>query len=1373
MKAEMKKEYYLGLDLGTNSVGWAVTNEKYELIRVKGKDFWGIREFEAAEGAVERRTKRISRRRLQREKARIGILKSYFEEEIVKVDPLFYVRLDNSKYFPEDKDPRLTTLNGIFADENYSDREYFEEYPTIFHLRKALIEDTVRHDEKYARLVFLALLNMFKHRGHFLDTSLSGEGKTAAIHDIYPEFVRCAKETVEVYFLPEAGEDIEHILAERSLSASKKAEEIGKICSFDGETKDEVKIRKLLIKALCGLKVDLRYVFVELEEVEEKVELCFKDSDFEDKEEEYVNVIGSANYELIAIMKRMYDAGALVNILRGHDYLSMARCEEYEKHRMDLKKLKQVYKEYKTEDEYNQMFRMSEPGSYSAYVKSVNSDKFNSNGKPDRRNGELRSRADLYANIKKDLKGIEDDRVTEILEQIANETFLPKQLTRGNGIIPNQVHKREMKAILDHAVNYLPFLNEIDESGLKTAERILQLFSFQIPYYIGPTTNRSAENGGNGWIVRKEPGQILPWNIREKIDFEKTNEEFILKLIRKCTYMSDERVLPKSSLEYEAFCVLNEINNLRVDGERIGVQLKQEIYQELFCKGKKVTKKQLCDLLRNRGIITDATQISGIDININNSLSSYGKFHSIFGDFMEKDSYRKRIEEIIKIVTIYGDAKKELKRRLENDFSDILDEKMMKRILGFRFKDWGRFSKKLLELQGCEKSTGEVRSLIRTMWETNYNFMELINSDKFTFKEELENQVHQKELLLSEIRAEDLNEFYFSAPVKRMVWQTILLMKEITRIMGCNPKKIFIEMTRSDDDKKGDEGRKDSRSKQLIALYRKIKDETRDWEKEIEEKGNSGILNSKKMYLYYMQKGRCMYTGEPIDLDDLFMQNSKYDIDHIYPRHFVKDDNISNNLVLVNKQSNAYKSDNYPLSTMPSEVYKMWEELHRENFINDEKYHRLTSRNEFSEDQRADFIARQLVETSQGTKGIADLLKQMMPSDETTIVYAKARNVSDFRRDYKLLKSRIVNEFHHAQDAYLNIVVGNVYYTKFTQDPKHFIQKEWRKDPKKNNYHLDKMFERDVVRDGKIAWIAQTDDKPGTIATVQKMMSKNTPLMTRMSYEAHGGITKKETIYSAKVAKADMYFPQKTKSDPKMCDVTKYGGISNVASSYFFLVEHTKKKKRVRTIEVVPVYMVKVVEKDDNELIRYCVEKLKLVDPDIRLKKIAINSLLMRNGYRMYITGKHNVYYHYVDNAMNLCLDQNNINYIKKIEKSVEQNYIAKEITEVKNKAFYDLIQDKHTYGIYAKSPKSMTGIMDRGKGEFASLSVFKQCQVLLELLKLTRIGKNTADLTSIGGIKQSGILEINKTISEDNHLYLISQSVTGIYEEVKDLLTV
>ena len=40
-----------------------------------------------------------------------------------------------------------------------------------------------------------------------------------------------------------------------------------------------------------------------------------------------------------------------------------------------------------------------------------------------------------------------------------------------------------------------------------------------------------------------------------------------------------------------------------------------------------------------------------------------------------------------------------------------------------------------------------------------------------------------------------------------------------------------------------------------------------------------------------------MYSGETIELSDL-MNNNLYDIDHIYPRHFIKDDSIENNLVV-------------------------------------------------------------------------------------------------------------------------------------------------------------------------------------------------------------------------------------------------------------------------------------------------------------------------------------------------------------------------------------------------------------------------------------------------------------------------------------------
>ena len=38
MKTQKNQKYYLGLDMGTSSVGWAVTDSDYRLIRKKGKD---------------------------------------------------------------------------------------------------------------------------------------------------------------------------------------------------------------------------------------------------------------------------------------------------------------------------------------------------------------------------------------------------------------------------------------------------------------------------------------------------------------------------------------------------------------------------------------------------------------------------------------------------------------------------------------------------------------------------------------------------------------------------------------------------------------------------------------------------------------------------------------------------------------------------------------------------------------------------------------------------------------------------------------------------------------------------------------------------------------------------------------------------------------------------------------------------------------------------------------------------------------------------------------------------------------------------------------------------------------------------------------
>lgn len=1346
-----KREYYLGLDMGVASVGWAVTDKDYNLLRAKGKDLWGIREFDEAKTSEQRRIQRISRRRRQRETARIGLLKDYFHDAIMEKDAGFYQRLENSKYYLEDKDDFVKSKNGIFNDSDYQDVDYYREYPTIFHLRKELLNSSSEHD---VRLVYLALLNMFKHRGHFLNAGLSEEGSQRTLEQAYRDFCGVLQEEVGISFeMPENMGEMEEILVDRERSRTKKAEELNKLLSVGAKEKQKAEF----VKAICGLKVSARRLFTDLEE-EQKADNCFGDSGYEEKIAEISEAVGDKYFEIIERMKEIYDISVLGKIMKGFGYLSEARVAEYEKHGADLKILKSVMKKYASKEEYDYLFRSSEKGTYSAYVNSVNAKV------KVRRNMDERKTEEFYKTLKRLIKEMprDDEQVSYILEELEKESFLPKQLTASNGVIPNQVHVREMRKILENAENYLPFLQEKDESGYTVSQRILKLFMFQIPYYIGPVSKDSK----TGWVVRKESGQVLPWNLEEKIDVKATSEEFISRMVRRCSYLNGEKVLPKGSLEYESFCVLNEINSIAVDGERISVAMKQKLYNDLFKRGKKVTRKQICTYLYAQGVLEDESQLSGIDVSVNNSLSTYGKFKTILGDTIEEDFVKKMVEKIVFWGTVYGESKKFLKEKIAEEYGDVLSGEQIKRILGFKFKDWGRLSKEFLELPGCDTSVGECVSLIRMMWETNLNLMELINSSEYSYKAELADRQEKSLKSFCEMQPEDLDEYYFSAPVKRMVWQTILIIKELEQIMGAPPKRIFMEMTRKPEEKKA---RTISRKQKFLDLYKNVKSETRDWKGEIEKADESGTLRSKKMYLYLTQMGRCMYTGEEIHLDDLFKDNL-YDIDHIYPRHFVKDDNIDNNLVLVKKEVNAHKSDVYPLEKNIYDTQKdMWKVLLEKKLITEEKYKRLTGRKGFTEEQKADFIARQLVETSQGTKSVAEILKKILP--DTTLVYSKASNVSEFRQTRGFVKCRSINEFHHAQDAYLNIVVGNVYYVKFTQSPLNFIKREYIKDSEKYRYNLSRMFDWDVLRDGEVAWIGSKEGKtPGTIATVRKMMEKNTPLMTRRNFTAHGEIAN-ATLYGKNKASAENYIPLKS-NDIRMSDVKKYGGFTSVSTAYFFLVEHTEKGKRVRTLETVPIYMADQIEKKPQKLYLYCTEVLKLQEPDIRAAKIKMQSLVKKDGYFVYISGKTGKRLT-LRNAVNLCLKKEWTEYAKKLEKIQDSGTMAEGISAEKNIEFYDLLNEKFNDSIYAKRPNPVGEKVNAGKELFIGLSVKEQCKVLNELLKLTAIGLSAADLTLLNESRATGVMLMSKKVNDMKELVLINQSVTGVYESQIDLLTV
>lgn len=682
-----------------------------------------------------------------------------------------------------------------------------------------------------------------------------------------------------------------------------------------------------------------------------------------------------------------------------------------------MQRLKAYVNEYLPEKKY-EIFKVSKDklNNYVAYCAHI---------KTSKGTGVLENKCtqeDFCKYIKKTLGPCQDDSFVDMFDKIENGTFMPKQVSKDNGVIPMQLNEKELKAILNNAKEYLPFLNSKDDDGITVLDKIIKIFEYRIPYYIGPLNNKSTRS----WLVRSNE-KIYPWNIEKVVDFDKSAEEFINNLTSKCTYLPKYDVVPKCSLLYSKYAVLNELNNLKIDGERITVKLKQEIYNDLFTKYTKVSQKALENYLKSRNI--EFTTLTGFDISFKSSLKPFKDLQAYDLSFEEK-------EEIIKAITIFGDDKKLLRKRLKKEFSGKFTDDEIIKISKLKYTGWGRFSKEFLTtVYATEKESGEYMNIITALWQTNFNLMEILYSDTFTCDDNDTKIIDYLAKLNSFDGKKSLNkmveELYISPKVKRPVYQSLLITKEIEKIMKCPPKKIFVEVAKGPQEKK----RTQSRKNKLIDLYKSCKKDFDDIEEynrlysSLDSKSEDE-LRSDKLYFYYTQFGECMYTGEKIDLGLLMSGNPRYDIDHIYPQSKIKDDSL-NNRVLVVKTQNAEKTNVYPLSSdIRANRKGFWNMLLKKGLISKEKYNRLVRNTPLSDDELSAFVARQLVETRQSTKAVTGILKSLYP--DTEIVYVKAALASEMRQTYDMLKCREVNDFHHAKDAYLNIVVGNVYNVKFT-----------------------------------------------------------------------------------------------------------------------------------------------------------------------------------------------------------------------------------------------------------------------------------------------------------------------------------------------------
>jgi CRISPR-associated endonuclease Csn1 len=1351
----MNEKIFLGLDIGTSSCGFALTDGDYNVIQKRGKALWGTRQFDEAQPAADRRVKRATRRRLDRRKHRIALLQRLFAEEIEKVDPLFFMRLSSSSLWEEDK-PDIGKYS-LFNDAEYADKQHFRKYKSIYHLRS----DLMKNGNCDIRLLYLAAHHIIKYRGHFLiegqkfDINALGIESLRTLNDYFSE--EDNDEVNGLRFDISDGDGINQIAADGTISLSVRQKRLAQILGCAGNKK-AVKI----IAVFSGGKVKLSDLFDELDDSEID-KLCF-DGKYEENEPKLQAAVGDKFY-LIKLLKSVYDWLVLARISKGHENISDAMLGIFDKHNEDLNRLKKFIKRYYPK-KYYAIFRSNdEKTGYCAYV--------GSNLNRGKVIVKKCSKEEFYIFVKRVLAEkadilADDTEYKYFMAEIEKGTLLQKMNTKDNGTIPYQLHEIELSKILDKAAEFHPFLNEADGYGT-VKDKLLSVLTFRVPYYVGPLNGHGKATGANVWIEKLSNAletKIFPWNFKDVVDEQKSAEAFIRRMTNKCTYLFKEDVLAKQSLRYSEFMVLNELNNLKINGERVPVSLKCKIYDELFKQKKTVSMRSLVSFLKSEGYVyIDETAISGIDGGFKSSLASYITMRGIFGAELERN--RDIAEKAIFWHTIFPE-KSMVEKQLRLHYGRLLDDVKIKALKGLTFSGWGSFSEKFLSGNSAEGADGASASVIELLYSTNKNLQELLADGRFGFAETIREENGCND---SEISYESVKEMYCSPAVKRAVWQANLITDELVKAAGRAPDKIFIEVTRSG--RESEKGKRTkSRKQQIESLYRESKLAAGELEKLHTE--ISGLtdaqLRSDKLFLYFMQLGKCAYSGEPIDLS---RANDYYDIDHIVPQSVIKDDSL-NNRVLVTRKANADKGDTYPV---PKEYREkgiaLWQTWLRHNLISKEKFSRLTRTVPLTIDEQAEFINRQIVFTGQAAKAVAKLFEDKFRAYGTEIVYSKAGNVSDFRHRFELLKSRDVNDFHHAKDAYLNIVVGNVFNTKFGHNAYFYL----RDAQGSGGSNVDKIYNYDI----KNAWRAGGS----TIDTVRKNMARNNCLVTKKVREEHGQFYD-QTVYGFDKEKPDAALIPRKEREP-FGDTVKYGGYKGRTPAYFTLAEYTDKKgKTIRSVEEIPLLYAARFEKKPELIDGYLRTEYGIKDAKIIIPKIRKGTLFCVKGSYVRLAGKTGKYIIF-HNANQWYVSDETADYVRLISKFndkckgglLRKDTLDKEITVLptgakngkiyrltdrQNCRLYDEITAKFSKDIYKGiSLSGKCNELKERRESFVALTTAEQTVVLTECIKLLQCNAvSTADLSLIGGKKNTGTILTGKALSGD--IKLITESVTGLY---------
>lgn len=1355
----MKEVYNIGLDIGTSSVGYAMTDEKGRLLRFHKRPTYGSVLFEEAQTAKERRQKRSARRRLARRRKRIKLLQALVAPDVCAADPEFFLRMNESFLWADDSKYEkfyAKLPKALFVDGTVS----VETLPTIYHIRNELVKSTKQADIRY---VYLAMHHIIKYRGHFLM-----EGQT--LSDIGAEAPQKMQELLELLTDPEsfacglapaenAAKEICHAMENHALRGMVRREQIQKLL-YAGKKKESKEAAQSLALLLLGYKGSLKALinYESQKDAPEKTSLGAIEGE---TEETYLSGMTEAQAAVFTQILELYRWQLFAEIRQNGQTISGTMVARYEKHKSDLKRLKKWIRTYR-KDEYVTLFRDdNDPSGYAAYTHHLSrptrfqQEKFT---RCRQEGAKIKSIPEGFYNKcrrileskKIDLPENARAEANEMLEEMkADNVFLPLQRINLNGQIPNQIQAEELAKILDAQGKYYPTLRE-------NREKILSICTFCLPYYVGPLY-QDKSSPFQKWIVRDKTQPAYPWNFFDVVNQTKTAEGFIANLTNKCTYLPIEDVLPLHSLLYEEYLMLNELNRVRVKGNLIrDVQLKQRMLDELFAKNKSVSYKVFAKWLRQNSPYTDVTEndISGTQEPNKFTASLRTRYDLEKHGFTVNDQTMEQLETLVRWSTIFED-RSILKKLIQEHYPEITDNQLSF-LVQRRYTGWGRLSEKLLTgvLGEYENQPATIMEVLRA---TNENFMQVLNNPQYHFQEEI-----AKERLMelgepkNEIEYDEIRKLQVSPALKRGIWTAVRIVKELIEHQGCHPHAIYLENTREEtpDEKKQ---RTQSRLNQVEQMYKELAED------KIAEKVPSecwkvlkDCRDKKKLadqqYLYLLQLGKSLYSGKPLDFDQL---STTTEIDHILPRCYIVDNSIENR-ALVLKGENQRKGDSLLLEDSIRDSQRpWWNYLRQKGFMGEKKFKNLT-RSMVSADDKQKFAARQLVETGQMVQCVTELFKRYYPDVHVSGI--KAGLSSELREQYGLYKIRELNDMHHAYDAFLAATMGNFverFMPWLDNESSAAIRfrkaQEARKGDDDNKVDLSSKhgmilakFSRDQVDadTGEIIHNAQQE-----ICYLKAVWGYHDGHVVFLKRQKAGKITE-ASRYRAGHSSAKL--PLK-----KGMSCQRYGGFDSIKPAYIAAISYQKGKKRVGELVNVPIYLAEAIEKNPNALLDY----LEKDYPGVQIirPKILIRQKIEYEGNELTLGSCTETY-----NAKELFLPTFLHPILAKIYNA---SCVLTDADENQLNTLIDVLLEKLSsqYPIYSGALKAL----EAKKSEILSLSIADKGKFIAETMKITSAGKEYAKYST--SLPKLGIADkgrLNNKLPHPEKIILIDQSITGLREK-------